>query len=150
LVFLVKSSLALLPEIKKVIEEDPALAKNVRILGHCENLSEVLRAFDVGVIGSTSSEANCRVGLEWMASGVPLVATKVGVLPDIVEEGETGYLVTPDEASEMTEKLLKLSLNLEKKCAMGVAARKRVVDHFTLGKNAESFMKLIEAIKSEK
>ena len=52
---------------------------------------------DVGVIASLGSEGSSRIGYETMASGVPLIATTVGCLPEIVEHAKTGLLIPPGE-----------------------------------------------------
>jgi glycosyltransferase involved in cell wall biosynthesis len=135
---LVKGSLPLLPDLAEKIASDPLLGERVKILGHQEDLAAVLRDFDAAVVASTSSEANCRVGLEWMASGVPLVATRVGTLPDMVEEGVTGFLVPPGSPRELAERIAVLSSNPQITKNMGGAARKSVVERFTLDQVAEA------------
>ncbi|TLN13659.1 glycosyltransferase family 4 protein, partial [bacterium] len=64
---------AVLRRIKARLEGDSDLQKAVRLVGRQDNLPATLRAFDLGVIASTGSEANCRVGLEWMACGRPIL-----------------------------------------------------------------------------
>ncbi len=53
----------------------------------------------IGVVASHGSEAVSRAALEWMAQGRPLVATEVGGLPDLVEDGKTGFLACPRSPS---------------------------------------------------
>ncbi len=119
-------------ELRRQVASDPVLRGRVGFLGHREDLPAVLRAFDLGVVASTGSEANCRAGLEWMASGVPLLATRVGVLPDLVEDGRTGFLVPPAEPSALAAKIVYLAAHRAEAREMGEAARHRVLGAFTL------------------
>ncbi|MDF1554280.1 MAG: glycosyltransferase family 4 protein [Deferrisomatales bacterium] len=114
------------------VASDTLLRGRVGFLGHQEDLPVVLRAFDLGVVASVGSEANCRVGLEWMACGVPLLATRIGVLPDLVEEAQTGYLVPPASASALAEKIVYLARQPAEVRRLGSAARRRVLERFTL------------------
>lgn len=131
-VILAKEETPRLEELRRRVEADPLLRGRVGFLGHRSDLPAVLRAFDLGVVASTGSEANCRVGLEWMASGVPLVATRVGVLPDLVAEGETGALVPPGNASALAERIVYLAARPGEARAWGDAARRRVLERFTI------------------
>ncbi len=123
-------------ELRGRVEADPVLRGRVGFLGRRDDLPAVLRAFDLGVVASTGSEANCRVGLEWMASGVPLVATRVGVLPDLVDDGRTGLLVPPGDPSALGEKIVYCAERPARTRDMGRAARLRVLDRFTLDRCA--------------
>jgi len=145
-VLLVKSDFPPLPEVAARLAADPLLASRVRYLGQQPDLPAVLRDFGVGVVASTGSEANCRVGLEWMASGVPLVATRVGVLPEIVKEGETGALVSPARPSEMAEKIIYFARRPEEAVRQGNLARKRVEERFTLTHTARAFTALAKRV----
>jgi glycosyltransferase involved in cell wall biosynthesis len=118
--------------LQREVAADALLRDRVRLLGHQPDLPETLRAFDVGVIASVASEANCRVGLEWMACGVPLLATRVGVLPDLVADGATGYLVPPGDPSALAEKVVYLGRRRDQVPGLGRAARDRVLGQFTL------------------
>ncbi|GAB4255754.1 MAG: glycosyltransferase [Deferrisomatales bacterium] len=128
------------------VAQDPVLGGRVGFLGHREDLPAVLRAFDLGVVASTGSEANCRVGLEWMASGVPLLATRVGVLPDLVEDGRSGALVPPGDPAALAEALAGLARRPGALKAMGRESRRRVVERFSLARCARAHEELIRGV----
>ena len=86
----------------------------------------------IGVIASTGSEAVSRVALEWMAARRPLIATKVGCLPEIVADKSAGLLVEPKDAPALARALGYLLHNPKVAQSMAQAARKRVEEHFTL------------------
>lgn len=70
----------------------PALAGRVRFLGYREDVSELMQSADAVVIPSLT-EAQPRVAVQAFATGRPVVASAVGGVPEIVKEGETGWLV---------------------------------------------------------
>ena len=117
------------------------------------NLPAVLNAIDVGIITSLGSEANSRATLEYMACGKPVVTTNVGVIPEIVIDGETGYVVNKGNSDIFAEALKKLVLNKELCLKMGKASRKRIEENFTMkqfGKNMEAlYQKLLERKRLE-
>ena len=86
----------------------------------------------IGVVASTGSEAVSRAALEWMAAGRPLVSTRVGGLPDLVEDGVTGLLVPPGDPDALAEALKSLIDDPARAESMGIKARERWTDHFSL------------------
>lgn len=97
-----------------------ALAKLIKELGieHCvvvrewlPNLPAVLASLDISVIASLGSEGSSRIAYESMASGVPLVATRVGCLPEIVEGRQNGLLVPPAEVEALAGAICELLRN---------------------------------------
>jgi glycosyltransferase involved in cell wall biosynthesis len=86
----------------------------------------------VGIVPSLGSEAVSRAALEWMAAGRAVVASRVGGLPDLIEDGETGLLVPPGDPAALAaavRSLLDDSARLEKYSA---AARARWERLFSL------------------
>lgn len=70
-----------------------------------ENVPEYMVTSDVFVLPSLSESFGI-VNLEAMASGLPIVTTKVGGLPEVVKDGETGFLVEPKNPEQIAEKAL--------------------------------------------
>ena len=73
--------------------------------------------------------------LEAMAAGLPVVATKVGDVPQIVVDGETGLLVEPRRPDLLAAALESLLIDPERRVAMGAAGRGRVERHFSLAES---------------
>ncbi len=69
--------------------------------------------------------------LESMACGTPVIATRVGSLPEVVEDGVTGYLVPPNDPAALRSKIEFLLANPGVAERMGRAGRQRVLEHFT-------------------
>jgi glycosyltransferase involved in cell wall biosynthesis len=89
------------------------------------DMRSVYQEADILVLTS-DFEGTPNVVLEAMASGLPVVATRVGGLPEIIRHGETGYLVETDPLDGTTELLLSLINNFELRREVGMRARKYV------------------------
>lgn len=99
------------------------VAERVVLTGEVEDVPAVLAAFDVGVVASIGSEAFSRAALEYFAMGLPVVATRVGTLPELVDDGKTGLLVPPEDSAALARALVTLLQDEEKRRAFGAAAR---------------------------
>jgi alpha-maltose-1-phosphate synthase len=69
--------------------------------------------------------------LEGMACGIPAICTDVASMPEIVEDGRSGFIVPPNDPSALREKLVWLNCHREEAKTMGIAARNRVLEKFT-------------------
>jgi glycosyltransferase involved in cell wall biosynthesis len=79
----------------------------VKFLGWREDISEIMPVFDMLVLPSLN-EGMGRVLVEAMAAGKPVVASRVGGIPDLVRDGETGYLVPPADEKALADGIKKL------------------------------------------
>jgi glycosyltransferase involved in cell wall biosynthesis len=118
------------------------IAEDIIFTGFRQDVPEIMSAIDIGVVSSIDSEANSRVTLELMASGKPVVATKVGCLPEIVKEGKTGLLVPPKNPEQLANAILIILNDKEKALKMGLLARKIIEKEF----NEEIFVQKVENI----
>jgi len=114
-----------------VARRAPDLADQFELLGDVRPVEPLLAALDVLVLPSLS-EASGIVLLEAGALGVPVVATAVGGIPEVVEDGVTGILVPPGQPAALADAVTRLLRNPILARAMGVAARERVEREFTL------------------
>ncbi len=103
----------------------------VQFLPHQAKMADVYRESDILVLTS-DWEGTPNVVLEAMASGLPVVATAVGGVPEIVRDGITGFLVSPDDTKSTTDRLLELVCNASLREEMGRAARKDVEQNHSL------------------
>ncbi|MEO0250020.1 MAG: glycosyltransferase [candidate division WOR-3 bacterium] len=113
------------------------LEGNVYFAGQWENVAEVIACFDVGVL-SSHWEGFGNVVVEYMAMGKPVVATRIGGIPDIIVDGETGYLVEPYHPQGMAERILQLLQDSEMRVRFGSAGRRRAEERFSVDRWAEA------------
>jgi glycosyltransferase involved in cell wall biosynthesis len=118
----------------------------VRLLGRVEDKWPFLSGCRLGVVASVGSEAVSRAALEWMAAGRPLVATRVGGLADLVEDGVTGLLVPPNDPVALAAAIQKLLDAPPLAEEMGRAARERWEDKFSLAPFYRRTQDVYEAI----
>lgn len=97
----------------------------VHFLGVRKDIPKILAASDLYILSSIGSEGSSRATQEAMACGLPVVATDVGMLPDIVTEN-TGYIVSSKDPQVMADKLELMIKDRESMKKMGENARKSV------------------------
>jgi len=117
--------------------------QNVRFVGPVlpSNLPTFLRSADIFAFPSLM-ETFPIVVLEAMASGLPVVATPVGALREVVTENETGFRFQPRDYETMAEKLMLLSSDRRLRERIGRKARERVVRCYSSEKNALKILEL--------
>jgi N-acetyl-alpha-D-glucosaminyl L-malate synthase BshA len=106
------------------------VAGDVKFLGNREDVDEILCAADAFLLPS-NYEAFGLAALEAMACGVPVVASRVGGVPELIEDGVTGYLVGPDEYEEGGERLHRILSDPATAARLREAGLKSVRDNFT-------------------
>ena len=102
----------------------------VRFLGERDALPELLAPADVFLLAS-ATESFGLSALEAMACGVPVVSTRVGGVPEVVEHGVSGLLAPADDRSAFAAAIHELLFDSDRVAEMGAAARSRVEEHFT-------------------
>ncbi len=108
------------------------LTECVEFTGFRKDVPAMIEQLDVLVHASTIGEPFGQVVVEGMVAGKPVVATNGGGVPEIVQEGVTGWLVPMGESAPMAEAILRLLRDPEGAARMGAAGRQRVLDHFTI------------------
>jgi sugar transferase (PEP-CTERM/EpsH1 system associated) len=121
------------------------LNRVVIFTGLRHDVPRLLRAVDVFALSSVS-EGMPLTALEAMAAGLPIVATEVGALPELVEEGKTGFLVPMRHAVAMSDKLEKFITNRQLAKTFGEEARRKVEREFTLERMLQSYAELYESV----
>ncbi|MBN8727800.1 MAG: glycosyltransferase [Xanthomonadales bacterium] len=99
----------------------------VHFLGSTEEVERTLRMADLAVLAS-ATEGLSNALLEAQASGLAVVATRVGGNPDLVVEGQTGCLVPPRDPPALAAALLRLAGDPALRATFGAAARRRAVE----------------------
>jgi lipopolysaccharide heptosyltransferase II len=103
-----------------------------QFLGTQRDIPAILEHLDLLVMATTTQEAFGRVIIEAQAAGVPVVATKVGGVVDIIEDGVTGLLVPPADPESMAEAAIKIFKSPELAASLAEAAYKKVNEKYNL------------------
>ena len=128
----------------KALVRQMDLSDAVIFTGFLEDVPQILAIFDVAVLPSYF-EGMGRVLLEAMAMEKPVVGTLVGGIPDLIEEGVNGYLVSPGNEGELASAVLKILNDKSLAVNMGEAGRKMMTDRFS----ADTMVRSIEEIYNE-
>src|SRR2546427_146579 len=121
----------------------------VVFFGAREDVPECLAALDLFALPSLN-EGMGRGLLEAMAVGCPVVATRVGGIPDSVEDGTTGLLVPPRDERALAEAILTLLRDWSRRAAYGEAARRHVDGRFDVETMVRSVERLYDEVWREK
>jgi glycosyltransferase involved in cell wall biosynthesis len=108
------------------------LDERVQLLGRRDDVGELLAASDLFVCPSVWDEALGYVNLEAMAAGLPVVASRVGGIPEAVRDGETGLLTPPRDAQALAGAMASLLDDDARRAAMGRAGRRAVEETFSM------------------
>jgi len=128
------------PDLRHQVHE-VGLTDQVHFLGERRDIPRLLRALDVFVLPSHQEGLGLAI-IEAMAAGLPVVATRVGGIPDVVIEGETGLLVEPGNPAELAEAIIQLLTNPHIQRQMGIKGRQRVESYFTAQRSAANLTAL--------
>ena len=118
-----------LPAIRRQVQERQ-LEGNVRMTGFRRDAIELMALSDVVVLPSVSSEGPSTVVLEALALGKAVVATRVGGIPEVVEDGETGLLVPPRDPRALADAICTLLADRPRAQLLGEKGRRVARDRF--------------------
>ncbi|MHA6251119.1 N-acetyl-alpha-D-glucosaminyl L-malate synthase BshA [Oceanobacillus sp. CAU 1775] len=121
------------------------IVKDVLFLGKQNNISEIISMADIMLLLS-EKESFGLVLLEGMACGVPSVATNIGGIPEVIDHGETGYMVDMGDTEQAATYILELFNNPEKLNQFSNNALKRVEHHFHSDKIVQEYIDLYKQI----
>jgi L-malate glycosyltransferase len=131
----------------KQMAEQLGVSDRVTFIGSCSDMPSLLAASSVCVLTSNAEGFSNSI-LEYMAAGKPVVATRVGGAAEVIEEGINGFLVEPDDDTELAKHLIALLEDNERMAAMGAAARLSVVERFSCLKQLERTVELYDSLLS--
>lgn len=133
-------------DLRKQLEEqakDLGMPGRVHFLGLRSDISDVLNAMDVFVL-SSDWEGNPLSMMEAMASGLPIVSTAVGGVPDLLANGKEGFLERPGDARGLAKSMTFLLSSPETRQSMGAAAARRAKENFDVSRMVQAYEQLYE------
>jgi glycosyltransferase involved in cell wall biosynthesis len=126
--------------LEKLINQNN-LENKVKLVGHIDQAPTYLKAFDIFVFPSLS-EALGYAALEAGAAGLPVIASRVGGIPEIIDNLESGLLIAPRRPDEIKNALLYLINHREERKKFGENLQKKVTEKFSLKRMVQETKKL--------
>jgi glycosyltransferase involved in cell wall biosynthesis len=121
------------------------IVRDTLFLGYQEDVAPYYAAFDALVLPS-ANEGTPVSAIEALAAGRPVVATRVGGVPDVVRDGEDGFLVEAGATDELAERLERLARDPELRERMGEAGRQRVLPRYAVDRLVDDVDRLYRSL----
>jgi glycosyltransferase involved in cell wall biosynthesis len=121
------------------------IARDTLFLGYQEDVAPLYAAFDALVLPSGNEGTPVSV-IEALAAGRPVVATRVGGVPDVVRDGEDGYLVDAGATDALAERLAQLAGDPALRERLGAAGRSRVLPRYAVDRLVEDIDRLYRSL----
>ena len=126
--------------------KDLNLQDSVQFLGSRHDIPEIQAISSVVCLASTDVESAPICMLEALASGRPQVATAIGGIPKIIDDGVTGFLAPPGDVPALAEKITTILADDNLAASMGKAARQRGLDQFSVDSMVQGHEVLIDRL----
>jgi glycosyltransferase involved in cell wall biosynthesis len=120
---------------------------DVFFIGRCDRVADLLFASDIGVL-SSKAEGFANAILEYMAAGLPVVATDVGGAREAIAEGETGYTVASGDDEKMADRIIELLDEPKRACAMGERGKLIAAEKFSCDRHLQNTLELYDELLS--
>jgi len=127
-----------------------SLDNRIKFLGMRKDVPAILSCIDLMVLPALGGEGLPNVLLEGMACGKPVIATRVGGVPELVRDNENGYLVPPEDVTALQTALTRALSDRENLRRMSAAARRAVENEFSLNLQVERFEEVFDRLAVEK
>jgi len=135
-------------ELEQLVQE-LGIGNRVIFAGDYPNPEKVYPALDIGVLPS-NSEALGTMLLEAQSAEIPVIGSRVGGIPEAIQEGKSGFLFEPGNVEELREKISLLANNPNLRQEMGRAGRRWVTTHFSVDKMVKATQLLYREVVGEK
>jgi glycosyltransferase involved in cell wall biosynthesis len=117
-------------------------------LGFRRDVPEILATLDIFVSVSVKEGLGVSL-LEASSYGVPIVAGNVGGIPEIVQDGVTGFLVPPRDSEALAEKIIHVLDHPQEARKMGENAREKIKNNFSVQDMTRSYTRLYQSMTKE-
>lgn len=126
-----------------------SVASQIKRIDYYEHTTELYNMFDIFVLPSTNPDPLPTVVLEAMACGKPVVGYRHGGVCEMVAEGTNGLLASPGQSQELSDAILELVSDPEKRLQFGQASVRRQGESFSLESYIRNFSELYKSYKNE-
>jgi len=127
------------------LTDELGITQNVTFAGFRNDIACLLSACDCFVLPSLT-EALPTVLIEAMACAKPIIASRVGGVPEMIEEGKNGFLVKPADSANLAESCLRILQNPEQARIMGNAGYEYAAQNFTLNHQGQRLLELYQEV----
>jgi glycosyltransferase involved in cell wall biosynthesis len=138
--FLIVGEGELLPSLRKQVRQH-ALERHVILTGFRHDALSLLKGADLFVMSSVTEGLGTSL-LDAMACSKPIVATRVGGIPEVVADGETGLLVPERDPVALASAIVELLRHPERREAFGAAGLARVTERFSVGRMVDQTLEV--------
>ena len=125
------------------------IARSCYFVGYREDVSDYYRLFDAFLLPSLNEGTPVSV-IESLASGTPVVATRVGGVPDVVRDGLDGFVVEPGDVQGAAEKLAELAGDPKLRARLGESGRARVYERYSVDRLVNDVDRLYRSLLETK
>jgi len=133
-------------DIYRQYTEELGISKEVIFTNWSEDVTQYLRTFDVACLIPSRNEGFSNSVIEKMAMGLPMIVTDVGGNAEAVIDGYNGIVIPKNNVDALSDAIIYLYENPEKRKEMGARSRQRIMEHFTLTKMVKSHEEYYEKI----
>jgi glycosyltransferase involved in cell wall biosynthesis len=134
-------------EIRRTIA-DKGFGDSVQLMGYRTDMHRVVPCLDL-VVHPAKREGMGVALLEAAACGVPIVATRVGGIPEIVQDGLNGLLIEPDDRAGLANAINRMLSNPAEMRSMGAAGRTVAIEKFSVARMIEGNMRVYDRVAAE-
>jgi glycosyltransferase involved in cell wall biosynthesis len=127
--------------------KDLEIEQQAILIGRQKEIPKILKCSDIFVLPSRR-EAFGYVLLEAMVTHLPIIASQIGGIPEVVEDRKTGILFEPEDTESLSKAITSLLKDIQKRKQMGEAGHTRATQKFSAKVMAENYEKLYEKILS--
>lgn len=129
--------------------QDSGVSEQVRLLGQQQDVVRIYGSIDVLVL-SSRTEGLPMALLEGMASGLPVVATKVGEVPAVLDNSGAGFLAEVDDVQALASSIATLVSDPVRRYTMGASARHRVAAEYSADRMAAEYVAVYNEARSSR
>lgn len=123
------------------------LARDVQFVGFLRDVARFYAAIDVFALPTHEPEGFGLTLLEAAAAGLPSIASALGGAREVIEDGVTGVLIAPGSSTALAQAVMGLRQHPSQRVAMGVAARKRALERFSLDQTCAETERLYASVR---
>ena len=142
--FVIAGEGELMPGLRELANQ-LGIAEDVHFIGRCDDVAALLFASHVGVL-SSKAEGFANAILEYMAVGLPVVATDVGGVHEAIIEGETGFIVPAGDDAQMAARIIEVLSDDNRAREMGARGKAIVGDKFSSEHHLRNTLELYDEV----